>query len=151
MTQDTKTEASPRTVTQAQSGTPDHTLEALLGIFVAATRDGLARATALVSEARANLDDNVATTKQIFLIVHDTKGQGLTFGYPLITRVGSSLCDFIRHVTQPLTEEQLLVVGLHLEALSFAIENDVTGPFEANYGKLVAHLDRLVQETETPS
>ena len=31
-----------------------------------------------------------------FVKMHDLKGQGATFGYPLLTRIGAVVCDFIR-------------------------------------------------------
>ncbi len=129
----------------------DPILNSLFESFIDMTHDGLARATVLTAEARENLDDNVAITKQIFRLVHDIKGQGLTFGYPLLSRIGASLCDFIRYVTKPVSNEQLGVVSLHLEALSFVIKNDIKGEPGDSFQRLVSQLDHLVQKTETPS
>jgi len=33
---------------------------------------------------------------KLFPKVHDLKGQGATFGYPLVTDVGAHLCNFLR-------------------------------------------------------
>lgn len=143
-----ETRASPASTATAAT---DPVLEALFESFMQMTHDGLAHATALTAEARENLDDNVDITNQIFRLVHDIKGQGLTFGYPLLSRIGASLCDFIRYVTKPVSDEQLGVVSLHLEALSFVIKNDIKGEPGDSYQRLVSQLDHLVQKTETPS
>ncbi len=33
----------------------------------------------------------------LFRTAHDMKGQGATFGYPLVTKLGARICDQIRH------------------------------------------------------
>lgn len=142
--------SAPPSATKAASA-PEPVLETLFESFMEMTHDGLARAVILTAEAKANLDDNVDITKQIFRIVHDIKGQGLTFGYPLLTRIGASLCDFIRYVTVPVAGEQLEVVSLHLEVLNFIVKNDVKGDVGEQYQRLISQVDHLVQKTKTPS
>ena len=34
--------------------------------------------------------------QEIFDLAHNVKGQGVSFGYPLMTQIGESLCDFLR-------------------------------------------------------
>ncbi len=36
--------------------------------------------------------------ENIFRIAHNIKGQGTTFGYPLLTALGTHICDLTRHV-----------------------------------------------------
>lgn len=151
MTSNPTNTAPAQTKAPPASSAPDPILEALFQSFMDMTHDGLARATVLTAEARENLDDNIDLTKQIFRLVHDIKGQGLTFGYPLLSRIGASLCDFIRYVTKPVSDEQLGVVGLHLEAMSFVVKNDIKGEPGDSFQRLVSQLDHLVQKTETPS
>jgi len=41
------------------------------------------------------------THKELFRAAHDLKGQGETYGYPLITRVCATLCKLLESATQP--------------------------------------------------
>jgi hypothetical protein len=61
--------------------------------------------------------------KLIFEISHDLRGQAGTFNYPLITRVGSSLCRFTDDLTA-CNERELQVIQLHINAMQ-AILADV--------------------------
>lgn len=38
---------------------------------------------------------------QLFTIVHDMKGQGETFGYPLVSQLGNALCRLLETSPQP--------------------------------------------------
>ena len=38
--------------------------------------------------------------EDFFLKVHDMKGQGTTFGYPLLSDLGKVACDYLRHKTE---------------------------------------------------
>lgn len=47
---------------------------------------------------QANLEHRLELEDNIFRIAHNIKGQGLTFGYPLLTALGKHICDLVRHV-----------------------------------------------------
>ena len=60
-----------------------------------------------VELAVAKLDDAVSQLRlkpeqwqkhwcHAFLVAHDIKGQGATFGHPVIAKVAASLCDFMK-------------------------------------------------------
>ncbi len=38
--------------------------------------------------------------EDFFLHAHDMKGQGTTFGYPLLSDLGKVACDYLRHKTE---------------------------------------------------
>ena len=128
----------------------DATMDALRAEFDVAMREGLERCKALVEEAREAPDDNVSPVKEIFGLVHDLKGQGLTFGYPAVTRIGASLCDYIRIVTQPLTAGHLMVVGMHLEALDYVTSRGPGEPTQMVWDELIPKLDLLIFKTGSP-
>ncbi len=46
----------------------------------------------LTGQAQAQL-----IKENLFRTAHDMKGQGATFGYPLLTRLGAKICDRIRN------------------------------------------------------
>ncbi len=72
----------------------------------------------VLTQARAaQPNERTRLVKEVFFrTAHDMKGQGSTFGYPLITKIGSILCDKIRHKTDfsmdELDDYQLMVDDL---------------------------------------
>jgi len=53
--------------------------------------------TGLVLENRGAEDaDEPAMLAEIYTVSHNFKGQGSSFGYPLITRTGASLCRLLK-------------------------------------------------------
>lgn len=54
------------------------------------------------------------------------KSLGGTFGYPLLTQIAKSLNDYVTEVYLP-TEEQLSLIGLHVDALSAVLVRHITG------------------------
>ncbi len=91
----------------------------------AATRDPRLR--------RAHLDE-------LYVMMHNIKGQGSSFSYPLVTRIGQSLCRLIapdRDVGEP----GLRIVQAHLDALKLVLEQQITG----TGGELGAALARRLE------
>jgi hypothetical protein len=64
--------------------------------------------------------------KHIFEIAHDLRGQAGTFDYPLITRVGSSLCHFTDGLTY-CDEQALTVIRLHIDAMQAIVASSLRG------------------------
>ncbi len=54
-----------------------------------------------LAEASGSFDDerNTIIRQKVYPKVHDLKGQGTTFGYPLITDIGSHMCGLITSKT----------------------------------------------------
>ncbi len=70
-------------------------------------------------------------TGTVFEVSHELRGLGGSFGLPLLTQVGSSLCEFVTRVenSNPLFQE---VVDLHIATMiqivcDRSVENDATG------------------------
>ena len=49
------------------------------------------------AETAAPQKKNTLIQGDFFTKMHDLKGQGATFGYPLLTDIGRVACDFMRH------------------------------------------------------
>lgn len=80
----------------------------------------------LYAEGLADPARRFEIAKAIFEVTHDLRGQAGTFDFPLITRVGSSLCRFIEGLTE-CGEACFDVVGLHVEALKAVLRNGIHG------------------------
>jgi hypothetical protein len=84
------------------------------------------RAQALFDAARDDASARRAQLDQVFTVMHNIKGQGTSFGYPLVTRIGQSLCRLIepgRTVADP----DLKVVQVHLDALKLVLDKKIAG------------------------
>lgn len=70
--------------------------------------------------------DSQQAKRDLFSISHDMRGQGTTFGYPLVTQVLGNLCDFLE-ARGHLSQQNLHVVGLHISTISQIITHRLSG------------------------
>ena len=86
----------------------DRKMEAVLARAQAAVADlaktyspntiaDLDRCAALLKAAREDVGGRASSVKELYNIAHNIKGQGGSFGYPLVTRIAHSLCTLVRH------------------------------------------------------
>src|SRR5690242_19347345 len=64
--------------------------------FAESARADLDRCAVALKAAREQPARRAEGVKEIYGIAHNLKGQGTSFGYPLITRIGQSLCLLTR-------------------------------------------------------
>lgn len=77
-------------------------------------------------------------------IAHDMKGQGGTFGYPLITDFSDSLYKFSYSLGE-LTDEHVKVIKAHLDAMRAVISGRVSGSGGEIGQQLKASLKEAIQ------
>ncbi|MEZ5832517.1 MAG: hypothetical protein R3D05_15195 [Dongiaceae bacterium] len=119
---------------------------------------GLARdyakwALADVAKGRAALaaamDDPVGRAQHIdalFRIGHDLKGQGTSFGYPLVTKIGQSLCALTRDRARAYEARHLELAKSHLDAIDLVLSKGIKGEGGKVGAELVAKLESRVAE-----
>lgn len=61
-----------------------------------------------------------------FRLIHNLKGQGGTFGYPLVTEVGNHLCRYIER-QKKFEEKENACIARHLVILKAIIDKRLTG------------------------
>ena len=99
-----------------------------------------------VAEAQAALEgmagggDTEEATGFIFRVSHDLKGQGTTFGYPLVTQISGLLCDFMRSADPSPSEDRISVIRAHLAALSLVMKQNIRGDGDDATRQLVEKL-----------
>jgi hypothetical protein len=64
------------------------------------------------------------TAENLYMRAHDIKGLGTTYGYPLVTRVGGSLCGLLHDPETRMAAPQALVEA-HVDAISAAVRRDI--------------------------
>lgn len=91
----------------------------------------------------AESDDGEECVVDIFRIGHELKGQGGTFGYPLISKIGGSLCRYIESVADH-KRVDLGIVRAHALALRAVASNKITGDGGPVEKQVLGELNRLL-------
>jgi hypothetical protein len=99
----------------------------------------LDKLTALIKDAAANPERRAEATSGINLIAHEIRGEGSTYGYPLLTKFAASLFKFTDGATNP-TDRQLALIRAHAEAMSVVARHAIKG----DGGPLGAQIDQTL-------
>lgn len=110
----------------AQSSQARADIEELMADYRTWARADVARATQLFQAIKAERSSARDAFAEIFQAAHDIKGQGTSFGYPLVTRIADSLCRLARDAGEPSTR-QIEVAGMHIKALDLVLAQGITG------------------------
>lgn len=86
------------------------------------------------------------TMEALYLRAHDLKGLGTTYEFPLITRIGASLCRLIDDKDKRLTVSMPLV-DAHIDAIKAAVRDDIKTDDHPVGKVLIEELERRVIET----
>jgi hypothetical protein len=81
---------------------------------------------ALAVRLTQDVEHRAEAIAEINLIVHEIRGQGATFGYPLLTKFAGSLFKFTDGLDNP-NDRQLALIRAHIEAMSLVVKNRVKG------------------------
>lgn len=83
------------------------------------------------------------TRDDLYRAGHDLRGQALTFGYPLVARMASSLCKLLdgQDIAVPLT-----LVDAHVDAIAAAVHQDIKEANNRTARALAEELDAQVRE-----
>jgi len=134
----------------------DRNLEAVLARAQAAVADlaknfaeqavvDLDTCDAFLKTAREQPALRADSIKEIYGIAHNLKGQGSSFGYPLITRIGQSLCLMTRPA-RAFSDADLGIMQGHLDAIRLILAKEIKGEGGAVGDKLAARLETLVTQ-----
>jgi len=136
----------------------DRKLEAVLARAQAAVADlaknftesavvDLDRAAAFVKAAREQPATRADSVREVYGIAHNLKGQGSSFGFPLITRIGQSLCQLTRRA-RAFSDADLGVMQAHIDAIRLILAKDIKGEGGEVGDKLAARLETLVAKAD---
>lgn len=111
--------------------------------FAAQAAPEMAKLQDLLVTLLANRDQMGTLLPKMFEIVHDLRGQGASFGYPLVTRIGSSLCRYVeRHENHAQADAD--IVRAHVDALRAVMGNKLKGDGGEIGQKIAEGLELLV-------
>lgn len=101
----------------------------------------------LCDEARDHEDKRILQFSEINTLAHELRGQGGTFGYPLISVFGKMLYDSTREGC-PLTDNQVEIVRAHIDAMRAVIRDKVAGDGGQVGKELLASLEQAIHRYE---
>ena len=81
--------------------------------------------------------------RQAHGIAHEMRGQGTTFGYPLVTHAANSLCRLFEAIDDVADEFALRAIELHIGGLRSIIINRIKGDGGATGRALVTALNAV--------
>lgn len=85
------------------------------------------------------------TMEFLYLRAHDLKGLGTTYEYPLITRIGASLCKLIDDKDKRLSAPMALI-DAHIDGIRAAVRDEVKTDDHPVGRVLITELERMVTE-----
>lgn len=106
----------------------------------------VARARSALEAARADEAGRAGHVEALFRVAHDLKGQGASFGYPLMTRLGDSLCQLTRDRKRAYGAAHLDLAQAHLDAMQLVLAKEIKGEGGKVGAELVAKLKARVAE-----
>lgn len=83
--------------------------------------------------------------EQLHAIAHDMRGQGGTFGYPLISSFADGLYDFTRTSTST-SDKNVEVIKAHVDAMRVVIKERVSGNGGEIGQQLKSSLEAVIQK-----
>ena len=83
---------------------------------------------------------NAATSENLYMRAHDIKGLGSTYGYPLVTRIGSSLCGLL-HDAEARQAAPVALVEAHVDAITASVRRDIRTDADATGRALAEELE----------
>lgn len=111
--------------------------------YAPSTLGDLDRCAGFLKTAREMPEQRASAVKELYGIAHNIKGQGSSFGYPLVTRIGHSLCTLARQ-ERVFTDADLGVIQAHLDALRLILTKDIKGEGGEVGNKLATRLESMV-------
>jgi chemotaxis protein histidine kinase CheA len=106
----------------------------------------VAKARAALASASGEPAGRARHVETLFRVAHDLKGQGASFGFPLITKIGHSLCALTRDRAREYEAKHLALANSHLDALDLVLTKGIKGEGGKIGAELVARLEQRVAE-----
>jgi len=106
--------------------------------------EDLASLQAHLDSARETPQDCRRQVQALFQTAHDMKGQGSTFGYPLVTQIAKYLCHYVEGQQERGASPELTVIGAHVDALTAILRQRISGDGGVVGQQLAKELETLV-------
>lgn len=108
------------------------------------TESALADLRTLLSAFDPSGDDARQGLDSLHAISHNIKGMGASFGYPLMSESGASLCAYLRQVEPAHADVE--VIHAHIQSMDVVLSNRLEGDGGDQGAALIQHLTGLVSQ-----
>jgi CheY-like chemotaxis protein len=111
----------------------------------------LVKMSGLCTDAKQeDITERLGSFKQINLLAHELRGQGGTFGYPLITHTGKSLYHFTTSPC-PVNDDALGIIKAHIDTMRVVFKDKITGDGGETGRALKTSLDQAIRQQGKPA
>jgi hypothetical protein len=110
--------------------------------------DDVDRLEQLVKQAQPGVGNGRELMQEAFKLAHDMRGQGGSFGYPLMTRISNSFCRFVEQLNEVDTGS-LEICMAHVASMRAVLQNRVKGTGGAVGAQIADGLETAVQKYKT--
>lgn len=125
----------------------DEATEGLLADYLVHARSELdAIENAMAVAQSASKEERDEALRVVRKVAHEMRSEAGTLGYPLITRIGASLCDYIDGAGD-LDAVQLKAIAIHADAMRVVITDNMAGDGGDEAKQLLAGIENLVSKT----
>jgi chemotaxis protein histidine kinase CheA len=107
-------------------------------------KDDLANLTSSYEKAKSSPENWEEIQEDLYGFAHDVKGQGSSFGYPLVTAVANQLCVFMEGIEGKLSEVQLDAVKVHIDTMKLVVTQKMAGEGGPAGEQLLKGLDAVI-------
>jgi hypothetical protein len=114
--------------------------------YLEAVTEDLTRLQSAYDAALKDRAGRVERIKELYAIVQTIKGQGSSFGYPLISNVGAQLARFLEDCGENPTDAQMEGVKVHVETLRLIMQQKMEGDGGPMGQKIVAGLALVIKK-----
>jgi hypothetical protein len=114
--------------------------------YIEAAQEDMARLALAYDKAMKDPANRIAHIQELYGVIQSIKGQGTSFGYPLMTAVGSQLARFIEDCGDDMSDAQMEAVKVHQEALRLVMQQKMEGDGGPIGQKLVAGLGMVIKK-----
>ncbi len=94
------------------------------------------------------VEERAHAMKEVFGVAHDMKGQGGSFGFPLVTSIANNLCRFMETRTS-FGQAETEAILLHISALKLVVAERLSGDGGIKGEKLLKGLELVLQKFAT--
>ena len=126
-------------ISEAMLQKANQVIEELTASFVDLLRIEIDKMVTLSQDAKTAADKS-ALVEQIFEVSHDLRGQASTFDFPLVTRIGSSLCRFTEAADLSDARAQE-VIDAHINSMKLVVTEGMRGDGGAAGQKIATGLE----------
>ena len=91
-------------------------------------------------------DNRTQHIQALYGIVQTVKGQGSSFGYPLISAIGSQLARFLEDRGDDVSDAQMEVVKVHVEAIRLVMQQKMEGEGGPIGKKIIGGLGLVIKK-----